>query len=71
MRHLDVAGMIYKITNVLYKWNVNINSLSLSRSERSGMAVVVIEVDDKIRDSICDEINAIENVTDVVLLSAI
>ena len=68
VRHVDVPGMIYKITEVLYKWKININGLSLSRSEKSGNAVVVIEVDDKIDEKVCEEMKTLENIKNVTLL---
>lgn len=71
VRHIDIPGMIYKITEVLYRWKININSLSLHRSEKSGNAVVIIEVDDKIDSKLCEELKAIDNVNNVTLLHAL
>ena len=51
--HVDIPGMVYKITKVLYQWKININGLSLHREEKSGNAVAIIEVDDKIDDKLC------------------
>lgn len=69
--HDDMPGMVYKITKVLYEWKININGLSLHREEKSGNAVAIIEVDDKISDKLCDEMRAIENVQYVTLLHSL
>ena len=69
--HVDIPGMVYKITKVLYEWKININGLSLHREEKSGNAVVIFEVDDKISDKMCDEMRAIENVQYVTLLRSL
>ena len=69
--HKDVPGMIYKITEILYDDKVNINSLSLHRSEKAGDAVVIIEVDDKLEDNIKQELLSIENILNVTVLHAL
>lgn len=69
--HVDIPGMVYKITKVLYQWKININGLSLHREEKSGNAVAIIEVDDKIDDKLCDEMKEVENVKYVTLLRSL
>ena len=69
--HVDMPGMVYKITKVLYEWKININGLSLHREEKSGNAVAIIEVDDRISDKLCDEMRAIENIKYVTLLRSL
>ena len=69
--HVDIPGMVYKITKVLYEWKININGLSLHREEKSGNAVAIIEVDDRISDKLCDEMRAIENIKYVTLLRSL
>lgn len=69
--HVDIPGMVYKITKILYEWKININGLSLHREEKSGNAVAIIEVDDKIEDKLCDEMRAIENIKYVTLLRSL
>ena len=69
--HVDIPGMVYKITKVLYQWKININGFSLHREEKSGNAVAIIEVDDKIDDKLCDEMREVENVKYVTLLRSL
>lgn len=69
--HVDIPGMVYKITKVLYQWKININGLSLHREVKSGNAVAIIEVDDKIEDKLCDEMREVDNVQYVTLLHSL
>ena len=69
--HKDVPGMIYKITKILYDNKININSLSLHRSEKAGDAVVIIEVDDRINEDVKLELVGIINILNVTVLHAL
>ena len=71
VRHKDIPGMIYKIAKVLYEWKVNINSLTLHRTEKSGDAIVIIEVDDKMDGAVCKELEGIDDIYSVTLLHAL
>lgn len=44
--HIDRVGMITKISEVLTKNNVNINSLNLYRLQKRGEAILIVQVDD-------------------------
>lgn len=44
--HTDRVGMITKISEVLTKNNVNVNSLNLYRLEKDGDAILIVQVDD-------------------------
>ena len=69
--HKDIPGMIYRITEVLYEQNININSLTLHRTTKHGSAVVIIEVDDNLDKSIETHLKSIDNVTNVSILNAL
>ena len=69
--HVDIPGMIYNISKILYEWKININGISLHREEKSGNAIAVIEVDDKISDKLCEEMRAVKNVNYVTLLHSL
>ena len=69
--HVDMPGMIYNISKILYEWKININGLSLHREEKSGNAIAVIEVDDKIDEKLCEEMKLVENVNYVTLLHSL
>lgn len=69
--HQDIPGMIHKITKVLYENKININGLSLSRTDVHSNAVVVVEVDDDVDSKVVDELKEIQDVHQVILLKAL
>ena len=70
--HKDIPGMITKITEVLSNHSINVNGLKLSRSEKGGEAVVVVQVDDNIDDTaIFDELKNLQDVAKVTYLEAL
>lgn len=69
--HKDIPGMIYKITKELFEHKININSLSLHRTSKQGDAVVIIEVDDEVDETISKHLSKIENITNVSVLHAL
>lgn len=70
--HKDIPGMITKITEVLSNHSINVNGLKLSRSEKGGEAVVIVQVDDSLADMIVlDELKKIDGVSKATLLKAL
>jgi L-serine dehydratase len=46
--HLDMPGMVAKVSNILGNNGININNFSLSRQEKGGIAIMTIEIDGEI-----------------------
>ena len=70
--HKDIPGMITKITEVLSNHSINVNGLKLSRSEKGGEAVVVVQVDDDINDTVIfGELKKLQDVSKVTYLKAL
>lgn len=69
--HLDIPGMVAKVSNVLGNCGININNFSLSREEKGGTAIMTIEIDGGIGPSIQRIIQGIPNVISVSILYAI
>ena len=64
--------MITKISKALSDRNINVNGLKLSRSEKGGEAVVVVQVDNNIDDTaIFDELKNLQDVSKVTCLKAL
>ncbi|HZG73466.1 MAG TPA: L-serine ammonia-lyase, iron-sulfur-dependent subunit beta [Chondromyces sp.] len=64
--HNDRHGMIYSVTNVLSKYEINIGHMEVSRKDKGDTAIMAIEVDERIEDSIIEELKQIENVTKII-----
>jgi L-serine dehydratase len=69
--HLDIPGMVAKVSNILGNNSININSFTLSREEKGGIAIMTIEIDGEINPSIQRIIQDVPNVISVSILNAI
>lgn len=67
--HNDRFGAIAKVANVLAKYEINIGHMEVSRKEKGKLALMTIEVDQNIEESILkelEELDSIEKVTTIV-----
>ncbi|MBT2667558.1 L-serine ammonia-lyase, iron-sulfur-dependent subunit beta [Bacillus sp. ISL-4] len=64
--HNDVFGIISSVSTVLANHEINIGHMEVSRKEKGQMALMVIEVDQKIKSDIMKEIEGLENVSQVI-----
>lgn len=69
--HLDIPGMVAKVSNILGNNGININNFSLSREEKGGIAIMTIEIDGGIDPSIQRIIQDVPKVIAVSILNAI
>ncbi len=62
IKHKDEKGVIKEVTDILYKYHINIATMRVLRSEKSGKAIMLIEIDDKIgQDGLC-ELEKVKNI---------
>lgn len=71
VHHMDIPGMISDVTNILARRGVNIGRFELKRSQKGGIAVMIIEVDGDVDDKINEAISKCPNVTASTILKAI
>jgi L-serine dehydratase len=64
--HQDRFGLISAVTSILSKYEINIGHMEVSRKEKGEMALMVIEVDQKIEDKIIEELEHLPNVTQII-----
>jgi L-serine dehydratase len=64
--HRDRFGIISAVTSVLSKYEINIGHMEVSRLEKGEMALMVIEVDQKIDDIVIDELQRLSNVSQII-----
>lgn len=64
--HEDRFGIISTVTTVLSKHEINIGHMEVSRKEKGDMALMIIEVDQKIEDGIIEELKHLPNVTQII-----
>ncbi|KML40895.1 L-serine ammonia-lyase, iron-sulfur-dependent subunit beta [Cytobacillus firmus] len=64
--HNDQFGVISAVTNILSKHQINIGHMEVSRKEKGKMAIMVIEVDQKIDQDVMTELEGLPNVTQII-----
>ncbi|MBO1000835.1 L-serine ammonia-lyase, iron-sulfur-dependent, subunit beta [Bacillus sp. SD075] len=64
--HNDVFGIISSVSTVLANHEINVGHMEVSRKEKGQMALMVIEVDQKIKADVMKEIEGLENVSQVI-----
>lgn len=69
--HYDKPGMIAKVSNILGIYGININSFTLSREEKGGIAIMTIEIDGEFNPHIQQIIQDFPDILSVSILNAI
>lgn len=64
--HNDQFGVISAVTHILATHEINIGHMEVSRKEKGKMALMIIEVDQKINQEVTEEIEKIPNVTQII-----
>ncbi|WP_342509388.1 L-serine ammonia-lyase, iron-sulfur-dependent subunit beta [Sporosarcina sp. FSL K6-2383] len=67
--HDDRSGVIASVSNVIAMQGMNIAHMEVGRKEKGEMALMVIEVDQMIDDTLLSELQALPNVTQVSTLA--
>ncbi len=69
--HRDTPGVIAAVTNAMASSGTNIGNFRLSRPQKGGEAVMTIEVDGDVSDSMIRWLRELNHITGVVLIRAI
>ncbi|RFU70965.1 L-serine ammonia-lyase, iron-sulfur-dependent, subunit beta [Peribacillus saganii] len=64
--HNDRAGLISAVTNILAQHEINIGHMEVSRKDKGQMALMAIEVDQRVEDIVIEELKALEHVTQII-----
>lgn len=64
--HNDQFGVISAVTKIFANHEINIGHMEVSRKEKGKMALMVIEVDQKINQDVIGEIERVPNVTQII-----
>ena len=67
--HEDRSGCIANVANCLYKYDINIGHMEVSRKEKGRMALMVIEVDQNVDKEVMDELRELPNITQVTRIA--
>ncbi len=64
--HQDRFGLISAVTSVLSQYEINIGHMEVSRIDKGEMALMVIEVDQNIEDTVIKELEGIPSVSQII-----
>lgn len=70
IRNVDQPGRITEVSKALSKENVNIATMQVFRDKRGGLAVMVVETDQKVSQEIIQELEEKEGILRVMFLEA-
>lgn len=66
--HLDVPGMIYMVSNLLFNQNINIASMNVYRKSKGSEASTVVETDGAVNNDVIEKIKEIDNIKNVEVI---
>ncbi|WP_077211694.1 L-serine ammonia-lyase, iron-sulfur-dependent subunit beta [Bacillus dakarensis] len=66
--HNDQFGVISAVSTELAKQQINISHMEVSRKKKGQMAMMVIEVDEKIDEFVLKKLEALPNITEVIVM---
>lgn len=69
INHIDIPGMISKVTALLYEGNINIAFMKVYRSKRGANATMVFETDSMVEENIVQKIKNIPYIGSVKVIS--
>ncbi len=69
--HIDVPGVVTKITGILFDHNINIATMKVFRDSKGEKAMMLIEIDSKPEKETMEEINKLPNIYDVTFVPKI
>lgn len=64
--HNDRYGMISSVSSILTEYEINIGHMEVSRKEKGDMALMVIETDQNINDTVIAELKKLSDVTQII-----
>lgn len=67
--HNDRYGAIAGVANILARHAINIGHMEVSRKEKGSLALMTIEVDQNIEDSVLNELNELPNILKVTKIA--
>jgi L-serine dehydratase len=71
IKHVDVPGMVSKVTALMSNEGINIAFMKVYRSSKGEMATMIFETDHVIAEKIVGEISSLDNISSVRVISPI
>ncbi len=71
IRHKDQKGVVKMVTDVLYEYNINIATMKVTRSNKSGDAIMLIDIDDYFSEEGLKKISKVDNIKKATIIKKI
>jgi len=65
IRNVDSRGLVANVTSALNLIGVNVANMSLSRDKKGGLAMMILEIDEKVPDSMLEILKPLPGILDV------
>lgn len=67
----DVPGVVCKVSEIVYKYNVNIAFMKVFRIEKGKSAVMIFELDNTLDEHIIEDIKKVDYVNKIIVLNPV
>lgn len=71
IKHVDVPGIVSKVTAVIYEAKINIATMTVYRSSRGAEATMIFETDSVVPESLIQQITGIGDINSIRVISPI
>ncbi len=71
IQHTDKKGVIKEVSDILYECNINIATMRVIRSEKSGSATMLIEIDDTIQKDSLLKLSSLPNISKASIIKKV
>ncbi|MDO4535400.1 MAG: L-serine ammonia-lyase, iron-sulfur-dependent subunit beta [Clostridium perfringens] len=69
--HQDVPGVVCKVSEIVYKYNVNIAFMKVFRIEKGKSAVMIFELDNSLDEHIVEDIKKVDYVNKIIVINPV
>lgn len=71
IKHVDVPGVVSKVTALMYKKNINIAFMKVYRSSKGSLATMIFETDNIVPKCLIDEISVLTHINSIRVVNPI
>ena len=71
IKHMDVPGVVSKVTALLYKENINIAFMKVFRGSKGSRATMIFETDSTVSEGVIDRIKDVGHITSIRMIHSL
>ena len=69
IKHMDVPGVVSKVTTLMYKENINIAFMKVFRGTKGDRATMIFETDSIVPDGLIEKIKGVDYITSIRMIN--